>query len=120
MQISGLEICESEGLYFNDDWCGPCVRLRIESNCHARELRIGVWLPARDDEAIGSLFTITSPNRRPVVRALWFGSGMELGIPIRLSPGAGLAFQIGCENLVGNTGEDRRPLSFVMTSLVAM
>jgi hypothetical protein len=120
MQISGLEILDSDGLHLDDDWCRWLVRMRVGAKCNARELRIGVWLPPGDSDAVGSLFTVTAANCRLVARALRFGEGMELKVPIDLSPGAELTFQVDCENVVTEKGADRRQLSFVMTSLVAM
>ncbi len=119
MQVSGLVICDSNGLHTEDDWCSPRVQLRVEANCHATELRVGIWLLA-DDDPIGTLVSVTYAGARPVTRALKFDQLSEIVVPVRLQPGDDFSFQVDCEHLIKNKGEDKRMLSFVMTSLTAV
>jgi len=119
MVINGLEIRDSNGLHMNDDWCAPRVQLRVEATCHATELRLGIWLMA-DDDPIGTLVSVTYPGGRPLTRALPFDKVSEIAVPVSLHPGDDFSFQIDCEHLIKNKGEDRRNLSFVMTSLSAV
>lgn len=119
MDTSGLEISDYAGLH-DDGWCEPHVRLRVTLDCHATEIRVGMWLKPEEGHPGVIICRLTHDDRRPVTRAVQLGIPTEVALPVDLGPGAELSFHIHCDHRVGDRAGDARDLSFKMTSLVAL
>lgn len=117
MDINGLAIADFAG-YHPDDWCEPILRCRLIANCTCSEFRFWVWLPLSNDTLnLPDVLSVSLNGGNRMLRAVTVGQSTEIIVPVRLSPGQELSFQVECGHAVQQKGDDKRDLSFKLLSL---
>ena len=119
MKCTGVFLADVDGLDMADGWCDQLVRGRLVLGGVTEQVRFTVWLKRERDSEQTAQFVLSADGGGREAFAVPFEEPTTLTLRRSLNRGDELSFRLFCNHLVGEVGDDRRQLSFVLHEISA-